>query len=95
MNYLLFAVYHNDCDVITHSREVEFENHFSMEDVLLELDTTGMNRENLHEVFVFQSATNKNDAPTQEGYWNTDDFGSSDEDNLPFEYNDTAEDGLE
>ena len=77
MRYLVFAVFSDgQGEVATHSKEYDcgFNNPNDMaEEIIADVSASGLGRQSLWEVFVFQSAQNYGDAPNQVAYWNLDD----------------------
>ncbi len=86
MRYLVLGVWHDpeSGNVATHSKEIDLafaDPEDEAEKVISDLCSTGLDRESLHEVFVFKSAQNYGSAPEQAAYWTADDgyFGEGEE----------------
>ena len=83
MKYLVLAVFSDGHgQICTHSKIIDlgFANPEYEEEKIID-SIAGSDKDNLWEVFVFSSAQNYGDAPTQVAYWNLDDglFGEQED----------------
>lgn len=76
MKYLVLAVFVGDfgSQVATHSKEMDLgSKDLEAQEIIDDIVSSGLGKDNLYEVFVWKSADNSQEAPVCVAYWTLDD----------------------